>query len=192
MNIYLYIFLLFSIASIIVTVFRMTVRALFFKRQIGIPAMKGLIPVYSNQLLYKTINERKTNLVGIILRCTGFFILMLVIILQAHATQVALTHIYGLILGFYEVPDYSTLWNVMTVIGGILLVIGILIRLVMTKRMTKYFGIRHLGIYFMGMLFPGCFELYLAFSRKHKFLLNKNPKEMTRDEYLLYTMIKEE
>lgn len=171
---------------------RMCTSALLFEKELELPLWKGLIPVYSNLLMYKKIYEEKLNFAGVIMRMIAGIIYMAVVISQILATQIVLTHAYGLFLGFYTAPDYSNVWNIMMVVGGLLFIAGVLVRREVSKRFARLFGVSGAGINFLGMFLPSIFMFYLTMSKRCVFVGRKNPNDMARDEYLLYTTIFDE
>ncbi len=180
------------IIFVIIALFRATSRALLFKNKLQMDWGLGLIPVYSHILMYEKIGERKNATIASLARLLGIGALLFVILHQQYVAEVALTHIYGLILGFYEMPDYDILWNVNSALGALALLCGLIMRLQYTKKMSMLFRASSIGMNFLGMLCPGIYEFILMKSKKYKYLMYRDTKDMSREEYQIYCSLIEE
>lgn len=176
----------------VVAVFRTIARCLLFKRKLDINWKIGLIPVYSHIVMYNKIGEKKNALLASIARLLGLGALLFVIVHQYYVAQVALTHIYGLILGFYEMPNYDMLWNINAALGAIALLCGLIMRLQYTKKLSFFFRASSPLLNFLGMFCPSIYELRLALSKKYQYLMYRDTKDMSRDEYQIYLSLIEE
>lgn len=185
-------YIILALIILFVMLFRMGARMFLFKKQMNIPYWKGLIPIFSELIMYKKIKKEKSCFAGIILRSMGGLLFLVVFVWQSYIIQVTLTHIYGVILGYYTVPDYSKVWSYLMTIAAMCVILGVVIRLIISKRLFRFFGLNNSVLNFIAMFMPGIATLYVALSKKHKFLLNKKISEMSRDEFLLYTTISEE
>lgn len=184
--------------SILIVIFgggwiiRSIARCLFFKKKMDIKWWFGIFPVYSEALVYRKIKEHKLYWIGAACRLLGIAGFVGAMLFAQYITNINSVHIFGIVLGTTEEVPFAPWFQIMTVAGGMALVVGIVIRSYLARELLKYFGGSTGVLHFCGMLLPGLFELMLTFSRSRTFLLNKKPKDMDRTEYLLYRNLTEE
>lgn len=166
-------------------------QGLLLTLKMGYTWKEAIIPFASNIKLYKRLGMNTPNIVGIALRLGGVIIAITTLIAQYYFAQVAMTHIYGILLGYYQYTDYSTLWMILSYGSIIIIAGGIAARLICVRKFAKMFGVSGL-MNLVGMFFPGIYMLILAFSKKYTYLLNKPVGKMSREEYDIYCAFAEE
>ena len=169
---------------------RLCCRALLFKKKLNKSLAAGLIPFKSELDLFAIVHEQKRTLIGMICKVVAFVSFVGTFFVSEYANTLASIHVYGIILENYSIPQsLQILQYCLLGIFVIAFLMGIALRLMAVRTLMPCFGGRSPVMHFLGMILPGVFYLVLAFSRNHPFLLNKKLKDMTRDEYLLYTHI---
>ena len=180
MNLLIYV-VLFLLAFFL---FRMFGRIMLFKK-IGW-SNKSLIPVASYIFLGEKLGLKKQAIICSTCRILGAILFFGTVIVQYYMAEYYMSHLYGIMLGNYAVPDYSNIWNVLLTAGALISAFGIAGRLLVCKKLSLMFGCTNSFINIIGMLLPSVYELYFACSKKYVWLMKKPTHNMTTEEYAMY------
>lgn len=182
---------IFTILFIVVGILRLVSQGLFASVKLDYSFIKCAIPGYSSYHLSDSLNTKKFYLFGTALRIGGVMLMAAVLVWQYYMSMVQLTHMYGLLFQTYTPKDYSVLWSILSYTGVLLIVAGCVVRWVQAKRMMPYFS----NPGWMNVLFaiePTLYYVAMTFSKKVLYIMNKNPKYMSSEEYQIYCALLEE
>lgn len=179
------------VTIVCVSIVRMITQGIFFFFKFNQPFYKGVIPVVSSYRLHKTFGASKLHLLGSILRFGGFALMLGVLLWQYYDSLVQMTHMYGVLLHNYTPTSYNTAWILLSYAGLFIMVAGWIMRWLPTRRISPFFGMSGF-VNVLGTIEPTLYYLWMTFSPKAVFILNKPTKQMSSAEYQMYCVLTEE
>lgn len=174
-----------------VSIVRMLAQGVFFSFKFNQPFYKGIIPGISSYRLHKTFGASKFHLISSVLRVGGFAMMTAVLVWQYYDSLVQMTHMYGMLLHTYTHPSYDTAWVLLSYAGLFLMIAGWIMRWFPTRQVSQFFGMSGI-VNIIGAIEPTLYYLWMTFSKKAVFILNKSTKQMSSEEYQMYCVITEE
>lgn len=176
------------VVFVCVSVVRLVMQGFFFAVKYNQPFYKGIIPFYSSYQLHKSCGAKKYHILGSALRIAGFALMIGVLLWQYYDSLMQITHMYGVLLHYYEPTDYTVAWNLLSYAGLLFMVAGLITRWFPTRQVSQFFSAKGF-VNVLGSIEPALYYLWLTISPKAIYLLNKNPKHMSSEEYQMFCVL---
>lgn len=179
------------VIAVCLSIIRMLAQGVFFSYKFNQPFYKGIIPWISSYRLNRTFGVSKWYFISSALRVGGCALMICVLVWQYYDSLVQMTHLYGILLHKYTHTNYDTVWICLSYAGLFMTLAGWIIRWLPTKQISRFFGM-HGFVNILGTIEPTFYYLWMTFSRKAIFVLNKPTKQMSSEEYQMYCVLTEE
>lgn len=174
-----------------VSIVRMITQGFFFYSKLNQPFYKGILPFISSYKMHQTFRATQHYLIASLLRICGCALMLFVLIWQYFDSLVQMTHMYGILLHNYTHPNYNAVWIALSYAGAAIMLAGYIMRWFPTKQVSQFFAMSG-TVNVLGAIEPTLYYVWMAFSRKAGFILNKPTKQMSSEEYQMYCVLTEE
>lgn len=174
----------------VMSILRLVAQGLFFTVKMDEPFLPNVIPGVASYRLSAKHGAKREYILGTILRVGGAVLMVAILFWQYYQNLVQLTHMYGLLFQTYEPVDYSVVWSILSYTGVLMILAGMVLR---------YFAAQHAAPFFNApkwmsvvcAIEPAFYYVYMAASKKVLYVMLKNPKYMSSEEYQMFCVLSE-
>jgi hypothetical protein len=178
------------ITFVVMSILRLVAQGLFSAVKLDESFLPNVIPGLSSYRFFKKHGAKREYILGTILRVGGAILMIAVLFWQYYQNLVQLTHMYGLLFKTYEPVDYSVVWSILSYTGVIMILAGVVLR---------YFAAQHVAPFFNASKWmsvvcaiePAFYYVCMAASKKVLYVMMKNPKYMSSEEYQMFCVLSE-